>query len=160
MRRGLLMLVVGGVLLFGSSGADAQTIQLAATLSGGNEAPTAVNTGSYATATVTVDLGSRDVTYVIQVFNMPSGTTGAHFHVGGPGTPGPIVVNITVPAQISNDYTLSGTASASSLIPRLDQGIGSWDDFIQSLLGGQTYLNVHSNNNPSGEIRGQVLRVQ
>ena len=160
MRRALLIVLAGGMLLVGRAEAQAQVIEFTATLSGANEAPSLVNTGSFANAKVTLNLSSRDVTYSIQVFNMPSGTQQAHFHVGGPGTPGPIVVNIAVPAQISNDYTLSGTANASSLIPRTDQGIGSWDDFIQSLMGGQTYLNVHSNNNPAGEIRGQVLRVQ
>jgi hypothetical protein len=49
-------------------------------------------------------------------------------------------------------------ATASALIPRPDQGIRSWDDFAQSLMGGQLYLNIHSNANPGGEIRGQVLR--
>jgi hypothetical protein len=93
------------------------------------------------------------------VFNMPSGTNNAHFHVGGPGLAGPVVVDIAFPPQISNDFNLSGTATAASLRPRADQGIGSWPDFLQSLLGGQTYINIHSNNNPGGEIRGQVIRV-
>jgi hypothetical protein len=90
---------------------------------------------------------------------MPSGTTNAHFHVGGPGVAGPTVVNIAFPAQISNDYRLSGSATAENLLPRNDQGIRSWQDFEQSLFGGQLYINVHSALNPGGEIRGQVLRV-
>ncbi|MCA1583932.1 MAG: CHRD domain-containing protein [Acidobacteria bacterium] len=159
MRRGFVMLLAGGLFLIGSAQAQAQVIQLTAALNGAEEAPNKVTTGSHGQATVTYNPATRDVTWNIQVFNMPSGTQQAHFHVGGVGVAGPIVVNITVPPQISNDYTLSGTANASALIPRTDQGIGSWDDFIQSLLGGQTYLNVHSNNNPGGEIRGQVLRV-
>jgi hypothetical protein len=43
---------------------------------------------------------------------------------------------------------------------RADQGIRSWEDFLQSLVGGQTYLNIHSANFPGGEIRGQVLRAR
>ena len=35
-------------------------------------------------------------------------------------------------------------------------GIRDWDDFIQSLVGGQTYLNIHTAVNPGGEIRGQL----
>jgi hypothetical protein len=42
---------------------------------------------------------------------------------------------------------------------RPDQGIRSWDDFLQSLIGGQTYLNIHSQVFGGGEIRGQVIRV-
>jgi hypothetical protein len=51
------------------------------------------------------------------------------------------------------------SAGAADLLVRGDQGIRSWEDFIQSLLGGQTYINIHSAVNPGGEIRGQVLRV-
>ena len=95
----------------------------------------------------------------IDVFNMPSGTNNAHFHVGGPGVAGPTVVNIAFPASISNDYNLSGSATAANLLVRADQGIRSWDDFLQALLGGQIYLNIHSAVNGGGEIRGQVIRV-
>jgi CHRD domain len=159
MRRGLL-LAFAGVLLLGSvAPARAQVVELAATLTGSNEVPP-VLTGAYGVATVTLNMATQDVSWNIQVFNMPTGTNNAHFHVGGTGVAGPVVVNVAFPPTISNDYVLSGTANASALQPRRDQGIGSWEDFIQSLLGEQTYLNVHSQNNPGGEIRGQVVRVR
>jgi hypothetical protein len=153
-------MMMAAVLFVGTVGtAQAQTVRLAATLTGGNETPI-VLTGAFANATVTVDLGTQTVSWSIDVFNMPSGTNNAHFHVGAPGIAGPTVVNVAFPAGISNDYNLSGSATAANLLPRTDQGIRSWDDFLQALLGGQTYLNVHSAVNPGGEIRGQVLRVQ
>ncbi len=63
--------------------------------------------------------------------------------------------------NVSNDFNLSGSANASfaGFTLRPDQGIRSWDDFMQSLMGGQMYLNVHSAVNAGGEIRGQVNRV-
>jgi hypothetical protein len=79
--------------------------------------------------------------------------------VGGPGAAGPTVVNIAFPASISNDFRLTGSATATNLLARADQGIRSWEDFGQSLLGGQIYINVHSANNPGGEVRGQVIRL-
>lgn len=160
MRRVLFTMAAALIAATMSAGAaQAQVVNLAATLSGSNEAPGAVLTGANATATVTLN-ADRTVTYSIQVFNMPSGTTQAHFHVGGTGLAGPIVVDIAVPVTISNDFALNGTVGPSSLRPRTDQGINSWEDFLQSLVGGQTYLNVHSQVNPGGEIRGQVVRVQ
>ena len=160
MRR-VLMAVVVALVVFGLAGAaQAQTIQLTATLSGNNETPgPGVLTGAYGQATVTLDVATQTVSWVIDVWNMPSGTNNAHFHVGGPGLAGPTVVNIAFPAGISNDYRLTGSATAANLMVRGDQGIRSWDDFLQSLLGGQTYINIHSVVNPGGEIRGQVLRV-
>ena len=88
---------------------------------------------------------------------MPSGTTAAHFHVGGPGLLGPVVVNIPISPQISNDYRVTGSATDLTT-PRPDQGIRSVDDFIQAMVGGQVYVNIHSAVNGGGEIRGQ-LRV-
>jgi hypothetical protein len=161
MRR-LFLAVIATGFLFGMTGtAQAQTVLLSATLSGDNETPApGVLTGAYGTATVTLDLGTQTVSWIIDVFNMPSGTNNAHFHVGGPGLAGPTVVNVAFPAGISNDYRLTGSATSANLMPRTDQGIRSWDDFLQALLGGQTYLNIHSVNFPGGEIRGQVRRVQ
>ena len=157
MRR--VLIAVATVLVLGAAmTAQAQTITLTANLSGNNETP-GVLTGAFGTATVTWDTATQTVSWVIDVWNMPSGTNNAHFHVGGPGLAGPTVVNIAFPANASNDFRLTGSATATNLLVRGDQGIRSWDDFAQSLLGGQTYINIHSAVNPGGEIRGQVLRV-
>jgi hypothetical protein len=119
-----------------------------------------VVTGAFGTADITYDVGTQTLSWIIDVFNMPTGTTNAHFHVGGPGAAGPTVVNIAFPATISNDYRLTGSATATNLLQRADQGIRSWQDLEQSLIGEQLYVNVHSTTNPGGEIRGQVLRVR
>jgi hypothetical protein len=160
MRRVFLAVVATGLMFGMTATAQAQTVQLTATLSGDTETPApGVLTGAYGTASVTVDLATQTVSWIIDVFNMPSGTNNAHFHVGGPGLAGPTVVNVAFPAGISNDFRLTGSATAANLLVRADQGIRSWEDFLQSLLGGQTYLNIHSVNFPGGEIRGQVRRV-
>lgn len=159
MRR-VLSLVSAGVLVLLASAvqAQAQTINFTAALSGGNQVP-GVLTGSAGTATVSLNTTTNVVTYRVDVYNMPVGTTASHFHVGAAGVAGPVVVNFTVQTNISNDYAITGTASATDLVPRAAQGINSWDDFIQALALGNIYVNVHSTNNPGGEIRGQVLRV-
>jgi hypothetical protein len=147
------------LVLFVSGVANAQTLRFTAALSGANETPGIV-TGAFGTADVTLDMGTQTLSWIIDVFNMPSGTNNAHFHVAGPGVAGPTVVNIAFPAGISNDYRLTGSATPTNLLVRGDQGIRSWDDFVQSLVGGQVYINIHSAVNGGGEIRGQVLRGQ
>src|SRR5262245_46017088 len=161
MRRVMLTAIamLFGIGLAGTAHAQSNIVRFTANLSGANETPP-VLTGAFANATVTLDLSTQTVSWNIDVFNMPSGTNNAHFHVGGPGIAGPTCVNVAFPAGISNDYNLSGSATATNLMVRADQGIRSWDDFLQALLGGQTYLNIHSVVNGGGEIRGQVLRVQ
>ena len=160
MRR-VLMMVGAAVLVLGVSGtAQAQVVNFTANLSGSNETPApGVTTGAFGNARVALDMATQTISWDIDIFNMPSGTNNAHFHVGGPGVAGPTIINIAFPPGVSNDYRLSGSATSGSLMPRAEQGIRSWEDAIQSLLGGMLYINIHSNNNPGGEVRGQVVRV-
>ena len=48
---------------------------LRAVLTGGSEAPTPVNTGAYGYATITLDPAAGEVSWVIDVFNYPTGLT-------------------------------------------------------------------------------------
>jgi hypothetical protein len=152
-RHVLLNIVLVGV---ASGSAWAQSREMEAKLTGGDEAPTTVNSGAFGTATVTVNAATGEVTYNIRVWNLPTGVVAAHFHVGAEKTPGPVIINIPVPTGASNEFTLSGTVNVSEFVARPDQGIRSADDALQAILGENTYLNVHSQANPGGEIRGQV----
>lgn len=158
MRRVGLAAAAAVILLVAGETAEAQTIRFTAALSGGQETPI-VLTGAFGNATVTLDVATSTITWSIDVYNLPSGINNAHFHVGPPGVAGPTVVNIPFTANQSNDFNLSGSATASNLLVRGEQGIRSWDDFLQALQGGQTYINIHTQVNGGGEIRGQVLRV-
>lgn len=136
--------------------ASAQTFTLTATLNGANETPAPLNTGAFGNATVVVNMRARTVTWTVNVFNFPSGVTAAHIHAGASGTPGPTVVNFTVPTGASNDFSITGSAADTTFNLRPDQGIRSADDTFQAILGGNTYVNVHSAVNTGGEIRGQL----
>ncbi|MEZ5285884.1 MAG: CHRD domain-containing protein [Vicinamibacterales bacterium] len=153
-RMTIAFFSVCALLLVGAQ-AHAQTVRLTAALSGSSETP-GVLTGATGSAEVFVNLSTRGVSYRVEIFNMPTQTTAGHFHVGGPGLAGPIVVDLAPPA-VTDDFSLSGTVSASALRPRTDQGIRTFDDFLQALVGGQIYVNVHSSTNPGGEIRGQLV---
>jgi hypothetical protein len=140
--------------------ASAQTYTLRANLTGSEEVPN-ILTGAFGSATVVVDMTARTITWTVDVFNLPSGVTAGHIHVGGLGVAsGPTMVNFTVPTSASNDFRISGTAGDSGITLRPDQGIRSADDAYQAILGGNTYVNVHSQVNGGGEIRGQLRLVQ
>ena len=157
MRR-LSLALAGLFFLVASSQAQAQTITFTAQLHGGNEVPVVV-TGSVGTSTVTWNTVTKTGTYRVDVYNMPVGTTASHIHTGAVGAGGPVIINFTVPAGgISNDYALSGTFSCTDVTVRAAQGINSCEDFEQALLLNNTYVNVHSQANPGGEIRGQLIR--
>jgi len=138
--------------------ASAQTYTLTASLNGGNETPApGLNTGAFGNAVVTVDMGARTVAWVVDVFNLPSGVTAGHIHVGAAGTPGPTVVNFTVPTGASNEFRIQGSMKDTEFTLRADQGIRSADDMFQAILGGNSYVNVHTTVNGGGEIRGQLV---
>jgi hypothetical protein len=162
MRKHLLtVLALTAGLLGSAAGASAQTFTLTATLTGAGETPApGLNTGAFGSATVVVDVTARTVTYNVQVFNLPSGVTASHIHVGAVGTAGPVVVNFAPPVNASNDFGFSGTVKDTEFVLRADQGIRSADDMFQAILGGNSYVNVHSSVNPGGEIRGQLVLKQ
>jgi hypothetical protein len=156
--RTLFSLAMTGVFALAfSAQAQAQTLSFTAALHGGGEVP-AISTGAAGTATVTWNTTTKAGTYNVQVYNLPSGAVASHIHVGASNVTGPVVINFTVPTGISNDFVLSGTFACSDLVPRQPQGINSCEDFEQALLLNNTYVNVHSQVNGGGEIRGQLVR--
>jgi CHRD domain-containing protein len=144
--------------------ASAETYTLTATLTGAGETPApGINTGAFGSATVLVNLTDRTVTYTVSVYNLPSGIVASHIHVGAAGTAGPVVVNFSPPLTASNDFSYSGTVKDSEFVINAttsNLGIRSPDDMFQALLGGNSYVNVHSQVYPGGEIRGQLTLKQ
>jgi hypothetical protein len=154
------LLVTAGLLAFAAAPASAQSFTLTANLSGAGEATqvaNGINTGAFGDATVVVDVGAQTLTYSVRVFNLPSGVTASHIHVGADKTAGPVVVNFAPPTPASNDFGFTGVVKFSEFVLRPDQGIRSSDDMVQAILGGNSYVNVHSTINPGGEIRGQLV---
>jgi hypothetical protein len=162
--RSIVVVVAAALVGFAAAPVSAQTFRLTASLNGANEpviqtgqvAP-GLNTGAFGDAVVIVNMTARTVTYTVNVFNLPSGVTASHIHAGAAGTAGPVVVNFAPPLTASNDFTYTGTVKDTEFLLRPDQGIRSADDMFQAILGGNSYVNVHSSVNPGGEIRGQLV---
>jgi hypothetical protein len=128
---------------------------LVAVLSGGSEAPTPVNTGAHGKAVITIDPAAGEVTWEIDVFNYPTGLTASHIHVGSPGTAGPIIIDFAPTAiGVSGPFRLAG--STRSFVARPERGIRSMEEAMMAIAAGNAYVNVHSQANPGGEIRGQL----
>lgn len=143
-----------------STQAAAQTVTLSADLTGGEETPAALNTGMFGTVAVGVDQQSKELTVTLRVFNTPTPTTAGHIHMGSPGTPGPTVLNF--PASLNGrvgDFAMTFRLgdTAGVFTPRPAIGINTIDDVIEAVIGGNTYVNIHTTQNPGGEIRGQLL---
>ncbi|MBI4914531.1 MAG: CHRD domain-containing protein [Acidobacteria bacterium] len=86
-----------------------------------------------------------------------TGANQGHLHLGAPGVNGPVVATLFALREgpkPDGKLNIAGVVSPDELVgPFADD----WDGFVAALLGGQLYANVHTDANPGGEIRGQVL---
>jgi hypothetical protein len=138
-----------------------QSVQMVATLSGGEETPApGLLTGASGRAVVSVDVANEELTVTLTLFNLPSPTTASHIHVGARGVAGPVLLDFPLPTGRTGDLTLSFRAGASSLRPNAGLGIVTMSDLIQAILTGNAYVNVHTAANGAGEIRGQLAISQ
>jgi hypothetical protein len=122
----------------------AQAIQrFTTTLEGENEVPVSGDSDGTGTAMITVNRGTREVCWEIQVTGINLTDTAAHIHVGSVGVPGGVVVGLSGP-----DATgfASGCTTASSR--ELAKDIAKNPE--------NYYVNVHNAEFPDGALRGQL----
>src|SRR5437016_7740809 len=58
------------------------------------------------------------------------------------------------------DTLAEGTRKSANLVARPEAGINTWTDFINALIAGNSYVNVHTTAHTGGEIRGQLVHEQ
>ncbi|MFK7864805.1 MAG: CHRD domain-containing protein [Pseudohongiellaceae bacterium] len=73
---------------------------------------------------------------------LSSGATAAHIHNGPPAQPGPVIHTLTVTQANSGELTGELTLT---------------DDQVMALKANSFYIQIHSENNPPGELRGWVF---
>jgi hypothetical protein len=116
-----------------------------ATLNGANERLTPVTTAATGTAIVTV-MGNL-ISWKVDVVNIDSIILG-HIHHASVDSAGPVRVNFN-PAVTGQNFT--GTATQGSVVVTGDS-VQTW------LREGRAYVNIHTQVNGGGEIRGQLRK--
>lgn len=91
---------------------------------------------------VILTLSGNTLTVEGHFAGMSSAATGAHLHNGPPAQPGPVVHALEI------DEAPSGTISAELELT---------DEQVQALQNNELYVQVHSVNNPPGELRGWIF---
>ncbi len=86
------------------------------------------------------------------------GVTAGHIHSGQQGENGPVVVTLFNYDSPMNQVQENGTITADKLEGPM-QGM-QISDLIEAMSNGSTYVNVHTEQNPNGEIRGQLMSPQ
>jgi mono/diheme cytochrome c family protein len=120
-----------------------QAVTIITTLSGTQEVPPTVTAGS-GTAILTIDLNTGAVGGTVTFTGLTSNTTAAHIHQGAAGVNGPVIV------------PLAGGAGATSGTWTVPAGSTLTPSQLVALRSDGLYVNIHTANNPGGEIRGQI----
>lgn len=155
-RASYLLAVLGLTLAWGPISAVAQTAtsEWQAELAGENEVPPAESTAT-GTFTATFDEEAETLEWSLSAPDA-TGVTAAHLHSGAAGTNGPIVLPLFAAPEDApvNSLDESGTTDvAAELIGPFE---GDFAGFVAALEAGEIYVNVHTVDNPAGEIRAQV----
>jgi CHRD domain-containing protein len=138
MRRTFL-LSLGFLALFLVAGvAQADQIKFKAVLAPG---PGVTSSGKGA-ATASLDTASKTLTWDVDYSGLSGPVTAAHIH--GPADPG-ANAPVVVPFNGSLASPIKGSATLT-------------DAQIQQLEAGKWYVNIHTEANKPGEIRGQLVR--
>jgi uncharacterized protein YaiE (UPF0345 family) len=134
LRRGLRLLACASLVC--AAAAHADTVFLKARLDG---AQAGVLTNADGSALFTYDTVTQSLTWTVNYRNLSSALNAAHIH--GPAAPGssaPILIPFSPSASpLSGNATITAPQAAD-------------------MLAGLWYVNVHTDNYPNGEIRGQM----
>lgn len=120
--------------------AFAETVKYTADLTAGAEVPPTESTAT-GTADVTVDTDANTVSWVVMVDGLTGDATAAHIH--GPASAeenaGPVIDMSAAIMEGSGDIT---------------------DEQLAELADGKYYVNVHTEEYPDGEVRGQLAKAE
>jgi hypothetical protein len=183
----VLLLVIGLVILWPRSSTppvEAAITNLAATINGAQENPPvttptttggAARPGAFGSASFVLDDVALTMTMNATIFNLDC--TGAqtadtndnlllaHIHRGAPAVNGPVIWGFFgAPLNDNNPNNFVMTpfviGVGCNMTGRWDAPEGAGTTLaaeVANILGGNTYINFHSQQFPGGEIRGQIL---
>jgi hypothetical protein len=143
--------IAAGVVLALTAGAGASRqvtvtqVNIVAGLLQSEEVPKPTGAGDAAgnfTGTATATGNGARFTWKLAFKDLSGPATAAHVHIAARGEPGPVVEPLCGPCTAGQ--TGSGTLTPGD---------------VSALRAGRLYVNVHTAQNPDGEIRGQVATV-
>ncbi|MEW6001661.1 MAG: CHRD domain-containing protein [Nitrospirota bacterium] len=123
----------------------------------GSEVMPSVKTTAKGMATFQIVKEGKEMTYKLTVTDIEN-VTAAHIHEGKYGKNGPPVVSLF--AGPKKEGKFSGTLSEGIITVKDLSGSlkgKSFDQLIWLIEAEHAYVNVHTEKNPGGEIRGQIL---
>ncbi|MGA7811412.1 CHRD domain-containing protein [Caballeronia sp.] len=133
--------LVASIACLVANSAYADTVALQANLQPSSEVPPRVSKG-HGILIATFDTTRKTLQWTITYGDLSGAPTMAHFH-----GPAPVGQNAKVQVAIDKAALASPIKGEAKLT----------DEQANELMGGQYYFNIHTEQNPTGEIRGQVM---
>jgi hypothetical protein len=140
LRRSLALASIA-VLFAGT--ASAAVVKYHATLTAAAEVPPTTSTGK-GEANMSLDTATHELTYDVTFSGFASDVAAGHIH--GPAQPG-TNAGVVIPFAKAPTSPLHGTAKLT-------------EEEENQLKAGAYYVNIHTKNNPSGAIRGQLTAAK
>ena len=141
-RRNIVVAACSAGLMVLLRPAEAAPLAFKVDMNGAQQVPP-VQTGASGTADLTYDPATRMLTWTVSYAGLSGPATMAHLH--GPATQGknapPVIWLSEKGAAVSSPIKGQATLTPEQ---------------AQQMMGGEWYINVHTQANPNGEIRGQV----
>ncbi len=152
MLAALAALVTLGITSAGyTTSAIAQEEEFLADLSAEQEVPPIMNSQATGTAEFTVEGDS--IAYSVNATGI-EGVTAMHIHSGKPTENGPVVVTLAQYDPPTNEISESGSITADML--EGDMAGQQISDLVAAMSDENAYVNIHTEQNPDGEIRGDL----
>jgi len=136
---GVLLGVAGLFAAVAVAGHSASPMNLSAKLNSKQEVPNPRGEPVRAGGSFTATLTGTKLTWKLTFSHLSGAAVAAHIHSGAKRKSGPVIVPLCNPCAASS----AGSAKVSAATAK-------------ALQGKDTYVNVHTTKNPSGEIRGQI----
>lgn len=136
-----------------------------ARLKGGNEVPP-VDTNAFGFAKFAANKNRTKIKFALEVENIKNFVQ-AHIHFGKRGQIGPVIVFLfgadleTLEEQngiTTRRGVVTGIITNDDIVEN-DVGIETVEDLLKLMEKELTYVNAHTEQNPSGEIRGQIVPI-
>jgi hypothetical protein len=132
-----------------------------ATMNGAGEVPANSTTGA-GTFTATLDTSTNVFTYDIAFSGLTSNVVAGHIHgpAAATATSGTTINFVSLAGATFSVGATSGTGHGVATLSAANPITAtiSGDSLKKLLFSGLTYVNVHTTNNPGGEIRGQISK--
>lgn len=170
MKRSTVFALFAAMSLAVAGAAHAAIINFHVDLSGSNENPPIVSTGS-GNASVVIDTDAMTMFIDVTFANLLGNTTAAHIHCCmPPPTNAPVATQVPsfmgFPLGVTGgtyqhtfDMTLASSYNPTFITNHGGTPATAFHDLLGGMLDGQSYLNIHTTRFPGGEIRGQLTQV-